>query len=101
MSISNQVLASPNHGWRLTEDNFSHAVLKFRDRQAGVSVVYDGSTDRFSYNAYCIEITLLEELFTCEFEFLTDALQVVNDEFGTWELVDLSKKQGCGSCVAK
>jgi hypothetical protein len=44
---------------------------------------------------------LLKELFTSEYEFLNDALAVVNDEFGQWELVDLSAKEGCGSCVAK
>jgi len=95
------VTASPINGWKLTEDNFAHTVLTFRDRQAGVSVIFDAQTERFTYNAYCIEAKLLEELFTCEYEFLSDALQTINDEFGNWELLDLSKKEGCGSCVAK
>ena len=82
-------------------DNYAHAILQFRDRQAGVSEVYDPECDSYTYNAYCIEATLLKELYSCEFEFLADALAVINDEFGQWELVDLSAKSGCGSCVAK
>ena len=93
--------ASPANGWKLTEENFSYSILQFRDRQAGVSVVYDPDLDTYSYNAYCLEAKLLKELFTFEYEFLGDALSVVNDEFGQWELVDLSAKKGCGSCVAK
>jgi hypothetical protein len=95
------VQASPLNGWKLTEENYAHCILQFRDRQAGVSVVYDPDFDTYAYNSYCIEAKLLKELFTCEYEFLADALAVVNDEFGQWELVDLSAKQGCGSCVAK
>ena len=93
--------ASPINGWALTEENFSHSILRFRDRQAGVSVVYDPDLDRYTYNAYCIEAQLLKELFTCEYEFLADALAVINEEFGQWEVFDLSAKSGCGSCVAK
>jgi hypothetical protein len=93
--------ASPKNGWKLTEENFTHSILQFRDRQAGVSVVYDLELDRYTYNAYCIEAQLLQELFTCEYEFLEDALLVVNEEFGQWESIDLSAKTGCGSCVAK
>jgi len=92
---------SPLNGWKLTEENFSHSILQFRDRQAGVSVVYDPDLDAYTYNAYCLEAKLLKELFTSEYEFLNDALAVVNDEFGQWELIDLSAKEGCGSCVAK
>jgi hypothetical protein len=87
--------------WKLNEDNYTHSILQFRDRQAGVSEVYDPSSDTYSYNAYCIEATLLTELYSCEYEFLHDALDVINDEFGQWDLVDLSTKSGCGSCVAK
>jgi hypothetical protein len=101
MGQANAVLASPENGWKITEENYSHSILQFRDRQAGVSVVFDPTADRFTYNAYCIEAKLLTELFTCEFEFLGDALETINSEFGQWELVDLSKKSGCGSCVAK
>ena len=98
---NSQVNASPSNGWKITEENFSHSILQFRDRQAGVSSVYDPSTETYTYNAYCIESQLLTELFTCEYEFLTDAVAAINDEFGQWELVDLSAKKGCGSCVAK
>lgn len=86
---------------KLTNENYSHSVLRFRDRQAGVSEVFDPSDEKYAYNAYCIEITLLTELYSCEFEFLEDALAAVNQEFGQWELVDLGGKSGCGSCVAK
>ncbi len=93
--------ASPSNGWKITEENFSHSILQFRDRQAGVSTVYDPDTEAYSYNAYCIESQLLTELFTCEYEFLSDAVAAINEEFGQWEIVDLSAKKGCGSCVAK
>lgn len=93
--------ASPENGWKLTEENFEHTILQFRDRQAGVSLVFDPFSQRYFYNAYCIEAKMLEELFSCEYEFLDEALNVVNSEFATWEKVDLDKKSGCGSCVAK
>lgn len=87
--------------WKLNEENYTHSILQFRDRQAGVSEVYDPDLDSYTYNAYCIEAQLLAELYSCEFEFLRDALDVINDEFGQWDLVDLTTKSGCGSCVAK
>lgn len=95
------LLSTPQNGWILNEENFEYSVLTFRERQAGISVIYDPDEDSYSYNAYCIETKLLEELFTCEYQFLADALETINQEFGTWELVDLSAKKGCGSCVAK
>ena len=85
----------------LTPDNYTHSVLVFRDRQAGVSEIFDPLMERYSYNAYCLEKKLLKELFTCEYDFLDDALQVINDEFGTWELQTFEEKSGCSSCVAK
>lgn len=94
-------VASPQNGWSITAENFDYTILQFRDRQAGVSVIYDPEDDRYTYNAYCLETKLLEELFTCEYEFLDDALETINSEFGTWEKIDLSAKKGCGSCVAK
>lgn len=87
---------------KLTPDNYLHTALRFRDRQAGVSVIYDPTTKRYTYNAYCLETQLMEELFTCEYEDLDEALAVVQSEFGTWEVFDLTeKKSGCSSCVAK
>ncbi len=85
----------------LNEENFDHKVLTFRDRQAGVSLIFDPETQKYSYNAYCLEKKLVQELYSCEFEFLQDALDHVNSEFGSWELFDMAKKEGCGSCVAK
>jgi hypothetical protein len=85
---------------KLTANNFDEKVLTFRDRQAGVSVIFDPFSQKFSYNAYCLETKLMKELYTCEFEFLDDALGLINAEFGSWELTDLVSK-GCGSCVAK
>jgi hypothetical protein len=84
----------------LTEENYDHTVLVFRDRQAGVSEIFDPETGTFTYNAYCLEKKLMKELFTCEYEFLTDALYAINEEFGTWTPESFDKK-GCGSCVAK
>jgi len=88
---------------QLSVENFDHKALVFRDRQAGVSVIYDAERDIYTYNAYCLETKLMQELYTCEYDFLEDALKLVNDEFGTWELTDLGEKadSGCGSCVAK
>lgn len=86
----------------LTEENFLQKAFRFRDRQAGVSLIFDPDTQVYTYNAYCLEIQLLKELFTVEHDFLEDALKLINDEFGTWELKDLVPEQsGCGSCVAK
>ena len=85
----------------LTEENYQHTVLVFRDRQAGVSEIFDPGTGRYSYNAYCLEKKLLKELFTCEYDFLSDALEVINEEFGTWQTESFEGKSGCGSCVAK
>jgi hypothetical protein len=39
----------------LTEENYSHTVLVFRDRQAGVSEIFDPESETFTYNAYCLE----------------------------------------------
>lgn len=87
---------------KLTVDNYTDKVLSFRDRQAGVSVIYDPEIEGYTYNAYCLEKKLLKELFTCEYDYLEDALDVVNSEFGTWELVGLGEDTGgCGSCAAK
>ena len=85
----------------LTEDNYTFSVLVFRDRQAGVSEIYDPESECFTYNAYCLEKKLVKELFTCEYDFLTDALEVINEEFGTWEVQTFDKNKGCSSCAAK
>ena len=86
---------------KLNEENYGHSTLVFRDRQAGVSEIYDPEFNRYSYNAYCMEKKLVKELFTCEYEFLEDALHAINEEFGTWELESFEEDKGCGSCVAK
>ena len=98
--MHNQIV-SAQQAWKLTADNYVHSILQFRDRQAGVSEIYDPEQQKYTYNAYCIEAKLLTELYSCEFEFLDDALALLNDEFGQWELIDLSNQSGCGSCVAK
>lgn len=85
----------------LTVENYDHSVFVFRDRQAGVTEIYDPITEAYSYNAYCLEKKLLKELFTCEYEFLEDALHVINQEFGSWQIESFEEKSGCGSCVAK
>lgn len=86
----------------LTHENYQHTVLRFRSRQAGVSTVFDPFDDVYRYNAYCIETKLLKELVSVEYAFLDDALDFINDEFGSWEEENLDKKaSGCGSCAAK
>lgn len=86
---------------KITQENWDHTVLTFRDRQAGISTVFDPFEDRYYYNAYCIEKKLMQELWTCEYDFLDDAVRVINEEFGTWASESFEKKSGCGSCVAK
>lgn len=86
---------------QLSEENYQDKVFEFRDRQAGVSVIFDPQSDSYTYNAYCLEKKLMKELFTVEHDYLQDAIDLINDEFGTWDLVDLGEKSGCGSCAAK
>jgi len=74
---------------KLNDKNYGYSVLVFGDRQAGVSEIYDTETNGYSYNAYCMEKTLVKELYTCEYDFLDDALHAINKEFGTWELETL------------
>ena len=85
---------------KLTAENYSWCVFKFRDRQAGVSEIYDPEEERYRYNSYCLEQKLLKEIYTQEYAFLDDALEHTNLEFGNWEFQDLSlKKPACGSCA--
>ncbi|RZA24473.1 MAG: hypothetical protein EOP10_09795 [Proteobacteria bacterium] len=87
---------------KMNEENFQEKAFRFRDRQAGVSVIYDPFRSAYTYNAYCLETKIMKELFTVEFDFLDEALELMNDEFGSWELIELSEKSsGCSSCVAK
>jgi hypothetical protein len=85
----------------LTEENFSHSYLRFGDRQAGIGLVYSPEDERFYYNVYCMEMKILRELFSVEYDYLDDALTSVNEEFGSWELLSFDQKSGCGTCVAK
>ena len=95
-------LSSSTSSSILTESNFLESVYCFRDRQAGVSVIYDPGQAAFQYNAYCLEKKLLKDLVSVEFRFLSDALGYINSEFGNWPLLPLSESSsGCGSCVAK
>jgi len=86
---------------QLTAENFTYQTYRWGDRQAGVSLVFDPSNERYYYNVYCLELKLLKELFTCEYEFLDDALTCINDEFGNWQLESFEQKKDCGSCAAK
>lgn len=89
---------------KLDEENFLHKVFRFRDREAGVSLIYDPSRQCYTYNAYCLETKLMKELYTVEHDFLEDAIDLINEEFGSWDLIDFSTdggNTGCGSCVAK
>lgn len=87
---------------KLTHENYDHSYLNFQDRQAGVSLVFCPSEKRYFYNAYCVEIVLMKELFSVEFEYLDDALDTIHAEFGQWELKSFEeKKEGCGTCIAK
>lgn len=85
----------------LTEENFVDNAFIFRDRQAGVSPIYDPDTELYSYNAYCLETKLMKEIYSKEFQFLSEALDFINEEFGNWSLDNLSTKNGCSTCSAK
>ncbi|MFK7872947.1 MAG: hypothetical protein AB8C84_07210 [Oligoflexales bacterium] len=83
----------------LNNDNYDKKFLKFESRQAGVSIIYSPEKEIYTYNAYCLEAEKLVELMTVEYDYLDDALQTVNQEFGTWELVPYElEKSDCGSC---
>jgi hypothetical protein len=86
----------------LTSENFQDSYFQFGDRQAGVALVFSPERGSYTYNAYCVETTLLEELLAVEYDFLDDALSTINAEFSQWELKShAAKESGCGSCVAK
>ena len=87
---------------KLTSENFTTTYLQFQRRQAGVNLVYCPDEERYFYNAYCLEIDLLKELVSVEYEFLEDAINMINLDFATWELKAFeTKKKECGSCSAK
>ncbi len=91
-----------NTAARLTAQNYGWCSFKFRDRQAGVTEIYDPLAKCYRYNSYCLEQKLLKEIYSKEFAFLDDALTHTNGEFGNWEFQDLSlKKPACGSCANK
>lgn len=86
---------------KLTEENYTSSFLRFGERQAGVNIVYCPEEKKYFYNAHCFETKILKELMSVEFEFLDDALELINDEFSTWDKVDFEPEKGCGSCAAK
>lgn len=85
---------------KINEENYLDSVLVFRDRQAGIAEVYDPFLRSFKYNAYCLEKKLLKELYSFEFDFLSDAILKINEEFGSWTIESFDQK-GCGNCAAK
>ena len=97
-NLKESILAGP-----LTVDNYEDNCLFFGDRQAGISLVYCPEEELYLYNVYCLETKILKDLFSVECEYLDEALALVNEEFGSWELTayDKNQKSSCGSCVAK
>lgn len=90
------------HAAKLTQENYTNNYLQFQRRQAGVNLVFCPEEQRFFYNAYCLEMDLLKELVSVEFEFLDDAIEMINEDFSTWELKPFEvKTKDCGSCAAK
>ena len=87
---------------KITDKNFQESYLIFQDRQAGIGLVYCPKDEKYFYNVYCLELKLMKELFSVEYEFLDDALTALNGEFGHWEMKTYEDKQsGCGNCAAK
>ena len=85
---------------KLTEENYSISYLEFRDRQAGVSLIYSPKSDSYLYNVYCVERKILKVIYSVEFDFLSDALKLLNEEFSTWELKNYEKSK-CSTCSNK
>lgn len=85
----------------ITAENFTYSNFHWNTRQAGVSLVFDPDRDRYVYNAYCVETKILKELFTCEYDILEEALDVINSEYSNWEFKSIEEKGGCGNCHAK
>ena len=88
---------------RITVENYDSSYLLFGERQAGISLSFCPAGERFYYHVYCLELTLMKELFSSEHVYLEDAVHFLDQEFGTWELrsYDPEGSGGCGSCVAK
>lgn len=88
---------------KITEENYQSHFLSFQQRQAGIGLVFCPESEKYSYNAYCFEKDLLKELFSVEHDYLEDAIAMINDEFGAWELLsyEKEKKSGCSTCTAK
>ena len=87
----------------LTADNYEDYCLVFNDRQASISHVYCPEEKNYLYCVSCVERKILKDLFSVECEYLDEALALINEEFGSWELktYEKSKTSSCGSCVAK
>jgi hypothetical protein len=88
---------------KITEENYETHVLRSRARQAGVSLIFDPDRESFIYNTYCLELKLLKELFTHEYDSLKEALDSLHEEFGSWQLAEVgtplpSASKGCGGC---
>lgn len=47
---------------KLNDENYGHSVLVFRDRQAGVSEIYDPEFNRYSYNASLPKLQILRQI---------------------------------------
>ena len=43
---------------QIDADNFQTHYLRFRDRQAGISLIYEASQNSYRYNVYCLETKL-------------------------------------------
>ena len=41
VSEKTPVSASPDNGWKITAENFEYKILQFRERQAGIGLVFD------------------------------------------------------------
>ena len=87
---------------KITCENYHNSYLRFEDRQAGVGLSYCPLEERYIYNTYCIDMKKVKEIFSVEHDMLEDAVDLLNQEFSTWEFVDYEKKkEGCSTCVAK
>ncbi len=82
----------------LTVENYEGSCLTFGDRQAGISHVYSPGNSRFYYHVYCVDRKSLTDIFSVEYEFLTDALETVNSEFAGWERQEYEAKSLCSTC---
>ena len=64
-----------------------HSKVTVGDRQAGISLIYEPNSSSYRYNVYCLEMKLMKEILSCEYDYLEDAIINVNEELDGGEII--------------